>query len=65
MSTGPLETRRMDPHQITILFDLLKDMANAMHTLGEEARELRKEHTALRQQMELIQAAVSHYVGTS
>jgi len=55
----------MDPHQITIFFGLLRDLADAMTTLGEEARELRKEHTALRQQMELIQAAVSHYVGTS
>jgi hypothetical protein len=45
------------------LFDLLKDLTNVMATLAEEARELRKEHTALRQQMELIQEAVSSAAG--
>jgi hypothetical protein len=55
----------MEPQQLVTLCDLLKDVTIALTTLGEEARELRKEHTALRQQVEHIQAAVSFYVGTS
>ena len=55
----------MEPHQLVTLFDLLKDLTGTLATLAEEARELRKEHTALRQQVENIQDAVSFYVGTS
>ena len=40
-------------------------LADALHELSEELRELRKEHTALRQPVEHIQVAVSFYVGTS
>jgi hypothetical protein len=49
----------MEPHQLVTLLDLCKDLTSTLATLAEEARELRKEHTALRQQVELIQEAVS------
>ena len=48
----------MEPHQLVTLFDLLKDLTTVMATLAEETRELRKAHTAVRQQMERIQEAV-------
>jgi hypothetical protein len=48
----------MEPDQLETLCDLLKDLHNVMATLSEEARELRKEHTAMRQQVERIQDAV-------
>ena len=48
----------MQPHQLGTLFDLLKDLTTVMATLAEETRELRKAHTAVRQQMERIQEAV-------
>ncbi len=49
----------MEPHQLVTLLDLFKDLTSTLPRLAEEARELRKEHTALRQQMERIQEAVS------
>ena len=49
----------MEPHQLVTLFDLLKDLTSSLATLAEEAREIRKEHSALRQQAERIQEAVS------
>jgi hypothetical protein len=55
----------MDLEQLATLFDLLQDLTSALTTLGEEAQEFRKEHTALRQPVEHIQVAVSFYVGTS
>jgi len=48
----------MEPHQLVTLFDLLKDLTSSLATLAEEVREIRKEHTALRQQAERIQEAV-------
>ena len=48
----------MEPHQLVTLFDLLKDLTTVMATLAEETRALRKAHTAVRQQMELIPEAV-------
>ena len=53
----------MEPHQLVTLFDLLKDLTTVMATLAEETRALRKEYTAVRQQMELIQEAVSAPAG--
>ncbi len=53
----------MEPHQLVTLLDLCKDLTSTLATLAEEARELRKEHTALRQQMERIQDAVSAPAG--
>jgi hypothetical protein len=53
----------MEPHQLVTLFDLLKDLTSSLATLAEEARELRKEHTALRQQMERIQEGVNATAG--
>ena len=53
----------MEPHQLVTLFDLLKDLTSSLATLAEEAREIRKEHTALRQQAERIQEAVSAAAG--
>jgi hypothetical protein len=53
----------MEPHQLVTLFDLLKDLTTVMATLAEETRALRKEHTAVRQQMERIQEAVSAPAG--
>ena len=53
----------MEPHQLVTLFDLLKDLTTVMATLAEETRELRKAHTAGRQQMERIQEAVSSAAG--
>mgnify|MGYP003579120274 CR=1 FL=1 len=38
-------------------------LADALHALTEELRECRKEHTALRQQVERIQEAVSSAAG--
>ena len=38
-------------------------LVEALHELSEEVRELRKEHTALRQQVERIQEAVSATAG--
>ena len=37
----------MEPHQLVTLFDLLKDLTSSLATLAEEAREIRKEHSAL------------------
>jgi len=53
----------MEPHQLVTLLDLCKDLTSTLATLAEEARELRKEHTAMRQQVERIQEAVSATAG--
>ena len=53
----------MEPHQLVTLLDLFKDLTSTLATLAEEARELRKEHTAMRQQVERIQEAVSATAG--
>jgi len=53
----------MEPHQLVTLLDLCKDLTSTLATLAEEARELRKEHTAMRQQVERIQEAVSTTAG--
>jgi hypothetical protein len=49
----------MDEQARLTLAEIGLRLVDALHEISEELRELRKEHTALRQQMELIQEAVS------
>ena len=49
----------MDKDARVTLAEIGLRLADALHEISEELRELRKEHTALRQQVELIQEAVS------
>jgi predicted nuclease with TOPRIM domain len=49
----------MDEQARLTLAEIGLRMADAVHELTEEVRELRKEHTAMRQQVERIQEAVS------
>ena len=49
----------MDQHARDTLAEFGLRLADALHALTEELRECRKEHTALRQQVERIQEAVS------
>jgi hypothetical protein len=53
----------MDQHARDTLAELGLRLADALHALTEELRECRKEHTALRQQVERIQEAVSATAG--
>src|SRR5262249_26698416 len=53
----------MDQHTRDTLAALGPRLADALHALTEELRECRKEHTALRQQVERIQEAVSAAAG--
>ena len=53
----------MDQHARDTLAALGLRLADALHALTEELRECRKEHTALRQQVERIQEAVSDAAG--
>ena len=53
----------MDQHARDTLTELGLRLADALHALTEELRECRKEHTALRQQVERIQEAVSDAAG--
>jgi hypothetical protein len=53
----------MDQHTRDTLAALGLRLADALHALTEELRECRKEHTALRQQVERIQEAVSDAAG--
>ena len=53
----------MDQHARDTLAELGFRLADALHALTEELRECRKEHTALRQQVERIQEAVSATAG--
>jgi hypothetical protein len=53
----------MDQHTRDTLAELGLRLADALHALTEELRECRKEHTALRQQVERIQEAVSDAAG--
>jgi len=53
----------MDQHARDTLAELGLRLADALHALTEELRECRKEHTALRQQVERIQEAVSGAAG--
>ena len=55
----------MDKHDMVMLAEIGHQLVDALHEISEELRELRKEHTAMRQQVEHIQAAVRFYVGTS
>ena len=53
----------MDQHARDTLAAIGLRLADALHELSEELRELRKEHSALRQQVERIQEAVSSAAG--
>ena len=53
----------MDQHPRDTLAAIGLRLADALHELSEELRELRKEHSALRQQVERIQEAVSSAAG--
>ena len=53
----------MEQHARDTLAELGLRLADALHALTEELRECRKEHTALRQQVERIQEAVSDAAG--
>lgn len=55
----------MEPQYLNVLIRLLSEMSAHLDDLVRELREVRKEHTALRQQAEKMQAAISYYVGTS
>ena len=52
----------MDEQTRLTLAEIGLRLADALHELSAELREVRKEHTAVRQQLERIQEAVSHYV---
>ena len=53
----------MDQHARDTLAELGLRLADALHALTEELRECRKAHTALRQQVERLQEAVSDVAG--
>ena len=53
----------MDQHARDTLTELGLRLADALHALTEELRACRKAHTALRQQVERIQEAVSDAAG--
>jgi hypothetical protein len=53
----------MDRHTHDTIAEIGLRLVDALHELTEELRELRKEHTALRQQVEHIQEAVSCAAG--